>query len=143
MFLGEYSHSLDAKGRLTIPARFRPQLDEGLIISAGQDPCLVIYPLREWQALAERLARVPRSQGSARSFTRLLFGRASEATLDKMGRVLIPSFLREQAGIDQDAVIVGMNAVIEVWSPEAYRARTAQDSESWPDIEAAMAELGV
>jgi MraZ protein len=143
MFLGEYIHSLDPKGRLTIPARFRTQLADGLVISRGPDPCLVIYPQREWQALAEALGRLPRSQRAARSYNRLLFGGATEAQLDRMGRVLIPAFLREYASITEDAVVVGVNTVIEVWNPESWRHIREADTEAMDDILGVVGQMGV
>jgi len=142
-FLGVYIHSLDPKGRLTIPARFRTQLADGLVISRGPDPCLVIYPQREWESLATNLSRLPRSQRAARSYNRLLFGGAAEANMDRMGRVLVPSFLREYAAITEDAVVVGVNTVIEVWNPDAWRLIREADSESMDDILGAVGQMGV
>ena len=143
MFLGEYTHSLDPKGRLTIPARFRTPLTDGLVISRGQDACLVIYPQREWESLAESLGRLPRSNRDARSYNRLLFSGASEATLDKMGRVLIPAFLREHAGIHDDAVLVGANKIIEIWNPEAWQKTLTENLAEMEAILGAVGEMGV
>ncbi|NLD42812.1 MAG: division/cell wall cluster transcriptional repressor MraZ [Chloroflexi bacterium] len=143
MFLGEYTHSLDSKGRLTIPARFRAQLEDGLVIARGQDACLIIYPRHEWDALAEALGRLPRSSKGARSYTRLLFSGASEATLDKMGRVLIPAFLREFVGIREDAVLVGANSVIEIWNPEAWQQTLAENLADIEEILGAVGQMGV
>ncbi len=143
MFLGEFAHSLDPKGRLTIPARFRAQLADGLVISRGQDACLVIYPLREWEVLAEALGRLPRSSQGARSYNRLMFSGASEATLDKMGRVLIPPFLRGHAGIHEDVVVVGANKVIEVWNPEAWQETLSANLGDMERILGAVGQLGV
>jgi len=143
MFLGEFTHTLDPKGRLTIPARFRAQLADGLVISRGQDACLVIYPVREWEALAEALGRLPRSSQGARSYNRLMFSGACEATLDRMGRVLVPPFLRSHAGIHEDVVIVGANKVIEVWNPQAWQETLAANLAEMETILGAVGQLGV
>ncbi|MCD6518414.1 MAG: division/cell wall cluster transcriptional repressor MraZ [Anaerolineae bacterium] len=143
MFLGEYSHTLDAKGRLTIPARFRSELESGLIITRGYEPCLVIYPRDEWAALAARVAQLPLTNPMTRAYSRLLFGGAHEASLDKMGRVLIPIFLREHAGIKEEAIVVGVNTYIEVWSPERWQETFARDSRNLDAILAEVAKMGV
>ena len=143
MFLGEYSHSLDPKGRLTIPARFRTELESGLVIARGQETCLTVYPQAVWQEMSENLARLPRTHGTVRSYSRLMFSGAHEATLDKMGRVLIPAFLREYAGIDQQATVVGVNTVLEIWNPEAWQATYENECEERETITAAIADMGV
>jgi len=143
MFLGEYSHALDAKGRLTIPARFRAELETGLVITRGSEPCLVAYPLGEWTALANRAAAMPQASRAARSYSRLVFGGASEAQLDTMGRVLIPAFLREYAAIDGEAVIVGVNAFIEIWNPDRWREALERDAQNLDLILGEVAEMGV
>ena len=143
MFLGEYSHALDAKGRLTIPARFRAELDTGLVITRGYEPCLVVYPPREWTALSSKAAAMPQASRAARSYTRLVFGGAFEAELDKMGRVLIPVFLREYASIDEEAVIVGVNAFIEIWNPDRWRETLERDSQNLDVILNDVAKMGV
>ena len=143
MFLGEYSHTLDAKGRLIIPARLRQGLEEGLVVTRGYDPCLLVYPLHEWQALAEKVALTPLSSRMARSYRRLTFGGAQEATLDKMGRVLLPAFLREYASIGDEAVIVGVSSYIEIWSPSKWQQMVAIDLQNSDAMQAEMARLGV
>jgi MraZ protein len=143
MFLGEYTHALDLKGRLTIPARFRGELEAGLVVTRGAEPCLVIYPQEEWVALARRAAQMPTASRTARSYTRRLFGGAHEATLDKMGRILVPSFLRDYAGVTDEAVVVGLNTYIEVWNPERWRQGLEEDSENLEAILADVARMGV
>ncbi|MHB0856678.1 MAG: division/cell wall cluster transcriptional repressor MraZ [Anaerolineae bacterium] len=143
MFLGEYSHALDPKGRLTIPARFRAELESGLVITRGYEPCLVVYPLQEWGALAEKVARMPAASRTARSYSRLMFGGAFEQAPDKNGRVLIPAFLREYAGIQDDAVVVGVNNYVEIWSPVNWQEIVARDTENMDVILADVAGMGV
>ncbi len=130
MFLGEYSHTLDGKGRLTIPARYRAELSSGLVITKGYDPCLVVYPSAAWAALAERVAGMPAASRTVRSVSRWVFGSAFETNLDKMGRVLIPSFLRDYTSIAEEAMIVGGNTYFEIWSPARLQEMAARDAQN-------------
>ena len=143
MFLGEYSHTLDSKGRLTIPARFRTELESGLVVTRGHENCLVIYPQGEWSALAAKVAQMPNASRTARAYSRLIFGGASEATLDKAGRILIPSFLREYASIEEEAVVVGVNTYIEMWSPQRWQQTLDRDAQNMDVILAEVAKMGV
>jgi MraZ protein len=120
MFLGEFVHTIDGGGRLTIPARFREDLAEGLVLTRGLDRCLAIYPMGEWEQLAEQVSDLPITDRRARTFRRLVFANASDATLDKAGRVLIPPRLREYAGLDSEIVITGLNTYIELWNPDSW-----------------------
>lgn len=133
MFLGEFVHTVDEKGRLTIPAKFRDDLATGLVVTRGIDRCLAIYPLEAWEQLAERVSALPMTDRSARAFRRLVFANASDATLDKQGRVLIPPGLREYARVDGEAVVTGLDTYIEVWNPDAWtkeRERVEGDDET-------------
>lgn len=120
MFLGEFTHTIDEKGRLIIPARFRADLAEGLVVTRGLDRCLVIYPMEEWNKLAEQASALPMTDRRARAFSRLLFANASDATPDKQGRVLIPPRLREYANLNGEAIVIGINAYIEVWNRDSW-----------------------
>ena len=117
MFLGEFVHAIDGGGRLTIPARYRADLEAGLVLTRGLDRCLVIYPMAEWEQLAGQVSDLPITDRWARNFRRLVFANASDVTLDKQGRVLIPPRLREYAGLDSEIVITGLNTYIELWNP--------------------------
>ncbi len=121
MFLGEYIHILDSKGRLTIPAKFRADLDGGLVITRGIDRCLAIFPMPEWERLAEQVNALPMTDQRARAFRRLVFANASDVTPDKQGRVLIPPRLREYADLDGKVVVAGLSSYIEVWNPETWQ----------------------
>jgi MraZ protein len=143
VFLGEYSHTLDDKGRLTIPARLREDLENGLVITRGDDPCLVIHPTQQFLELASKVAQMPAASRSTRDFRRRVFGGAHEASLDKLGRVLVPAFLREYAGIQDQALIVGANTAIEVWSPERYQQALAREEEHRDETLIEMASRGV
>jgi MraZ protein len=120
MFLGEFIHTLDEKGRLTIPAKFRDDLTDGLVVTRGIDRCLAIYTMEEWEKLAEKVSALPVTDRLARAFRRLVFANASDAVLDKQGRVLIPPRLREYAGLNGEAIVAGLNNYVEVWNPEAW-----------------------
>jgi len=142
MFLGEYVHTTDDGGRLTIPARFRPGLQAGLVITRGLDRCLAIYPLEEWGQLAARVSGLPITNRHARALRRRFFANASDATLDKQGRVLVPPRLREYAGLDGEVVITGLDTYIELWNPDSWhkeRERVEGDDAAMED----WAELGI
>lgn len=120
MFLGEYVHTIDEKGRLAVPARFRAELAAGVVITRGIDRCLAIYPIEEWERLAKQVSALPMTDRRARAFRRLVFANASNVIPDRQGRVLIPPRLREYAGLDGEVVITGIDTYIEVWNPQAW-----------------------
>lgn len=120
MFWGEYSHSIDKKGRLIVPARYRPQLCEGAILTRGLDENLVIYPEDSWKQLTEQLNEYPITHPTGRALKRLLFSGAIEISLDRQGRLLIPSYLRNYASLDGEALVVGMETYIEIWEPSRW-----------------------
>ena len=143
MYLGEYEHSLDAKGRLAIPARFRAQLGEGAIITRGFDGCLVIYPADVWQSVAKKLDSLSSTQEAARMAKRFVFSGATECEFDKQGRVLVPSFLRGYAELTETAVVVGQFSRIEIWDRghwEKVSSRTQAESNR---IAEQLASLGL
>ncbi|MCX7682256.1 MAG: division/cell wall cluster transcriptional repressor MraZ [Anaerolineae bacterium] len=126
MFLGEFTHTLDEAGRLTIPARFRGELAAGLVITRGLDHCLAIFPMEEWKRLAEKVSALPITDRNARALRRLVFANATDVVPDKQGRILIPPRLREYLGITDDVVIIGLNTYIELWHPDAWREERGQ-----------------
>lgn len=133
MFIGEYQHAVDDKGRVAIPVKFRKSLDEGVVVTRGIDQHLYLYPLGEWAGLAAKLAKLPINQANSRAFSRHMLGGATEAEIDSQGRILIPEFLREHAGIGNQAVLVGLYDRIEIWSEERwreYKAKTEKNTES-------------
>jgi MraZ protein len=121
MFLGEYTHTIDDKGRVTIPARFRAELAGGLVVTRGFDRNLMIYPITEWQEMAERVAARPVSDENVRAFRRRIFAGATDLEPDRQGRIVLPQYLREFAGIDGEVVVAGMYDYIELWDAEAWR----------------------
>jgi MraZ protein len=121
MFWGEFSHHLDKKGRLIIPARFRSHLAANAILTRGLDHNLVIYPPDTWQTVSEQLNQMPITHPSARALRRLIFSGAVQLAPDRQGRMLIPSYLRDYASLDGQALIVGMETFVEIWEPTHWR----------------------
>ena len=117
MFTGEYRHSVDDKGRIAVPAKFRLQLAGGAVVSRWLESCLAIHTRQGWDQLSERIAGLPLGDAGARLFQRVIFGGAFEADLDRQGRVVVPAYLREEIGLEQEAVIVGSRDHAEIWSP--------------------------
>ena len=143
MLLGEYEHSVDVKGRVAVPAKFRPQLETGLVVTRGFEHCLFVYPMEEWQALSQRVSALSVGQPEARQLRRLLFASAFDTELDKQGRILLPAPLREYAGIDEAAVVAGMNTYFEIWSKDAWANEQADLADEAGSIAATMASLGI
>lgn len=143
MFLGTFEHSIDEKSRFTIPAKFREDLSDGLVITAGVDPCLLLYPKKEWSALAAKVSALPLTSAEGREFGRQLFASAADDVPDKQGRVTVPNFLLKYAGIDKSATIVGQNTYCEIWDTEAWKERRDRMHRD-PEGRAAMfASLGI
>ena len=122
MFTGEYRHSVDDKGRIAVPAKFRAQLESGAVVSRWLDACLAIHTRPGWEELAGRVAGLPITDPNSRLFTRYVFAGAVEAELDRQGRVVVPAYLREWAGLGADAVIVGSRDHAEIWEPSRWAA---------------------
>ncbi len=120
MFIGEYHHNLDAKGRVSIPAKFRAELGSSAIVTKGLDNSLFVYPKGEWEAMASKLASLPVSSSSARSFARMMLSGAMELEIDKLGRALLPAYLRDFAGIEGEVTIAGMFNRVEIWDKKAW-----------------------
>jgi len=143
MFIGEYSHNLDDKGRLAIPAKFRLALKKGAVITRGLDNCLFVYTKTEWEKLAEKLSALPFSQANSRAFARLMLAGAMEAEFDKQGRAVVPEYLRQFAGLSKNVIIAGLYNRVEIWDAskwQEYKTRTEAQSN---EIAERMAELGV
>ncbi len=130
MFLGEYQHSLDAKGRIIVPSKFREELGARFITTKGLDNCLFLYPMEEWKIIEEKLRALPFTRADVRSFARFFFSGASELEIDRQGRILLPPNLREYAGIEKDLTIIGVGARVEIWANEKWAPynQTAQSS---------------
>jgi len=143
VFLGRFDNRLDDKGRISMPAKFRARLAEGFVVTRGFEGCLTIYPMSEWQKLAEGLARFPVTDQKARALRRVLFAQAADTELDKQGRMLIPEYLRESAGLSADVVVAGMDAYIEIWDRGRWTEMERQNDENATDIAQSLADLGM
>ncbi|MFA7653465.1 MAG: division/cell wall cluster transcriptional repressor MraZ [Candidatus Magasanikbacteria bacterium] len=143
MFIGEYSHNLDDKGRLAIPVKFRIDLKKGAVVTRGLDNCLFLYTKIEWNKLAERLATLPISQSNSRAFARLMLAGAMEVEVDKQGRVVLPEYLRAFAGLQKNAIVAGLYNRIEIWDEARWKQYKGQTEKDSNEIAERMAELGV
>jgi MraZ protein len=143
VFLGEYEHSVDVKGRVAVPARYRAKLEQGLVITRSFDQCLFIYPMEEWENLSVKLNALSFVQEEVRKARRMLFGNAFELELDKQGRILLPAALRDYAKIGDDAIVAGMGSYIEMWSVEGWRANQDALSSDSAAITQTLATLGL
>lgn len=127
MFMGEYAHSLDSKGRLIIPSKFREALGDKFVVTRSLDQCLCIYDMEDWENFVSRLSNIPYNVKKQRQLVRFFLSGANEVEPDKQGRVLIPANLREAAGIDKDVILVGVGSRIEVWSAKAWEENMSSD----------------
>ena len=141
MFMGEYNHTIDAKGRLIIPSRFRELLGEEFVLTRGLDGCLSIYPMDEWVAFEEKLRALPLTNKDARTFSRFFVAGATTCQLDKQGRILVPQTLRQFAGLDKDVVLTGNLNRIEVWSKE--KGREICNDDDMDSIAESMQNIGI
>lgn len=139
--MGEYNHTIDTKGRLIIPSKFRETLGDEFVVTKGLDGCLFVYDNQEWAAFEEKLKVLPLTNKESRMFVRFFLAGAASVEVDKQGRILIPSVLREFAGLDKDVVLVGVASRIEIWSKEKWEeSSNIQDME---EIAEHMSELGL
>lgn len=141
MFMGEYNHTIDAKGRLIIPARFRELLGTEFVLTRGLDGCLFIYPMDEWKVFEQKLRALPLTNKNARTFSRFFVAGAAMCELDRQGRVLVPQTLREFAGLEKDVVLTGNLNRIEVWSKEKWNENC--DYDDMDEIAENMQDMGI
>ncbi len=143
MLIGEYKHILDTKKRLAIPARFRRFFSQGAVITRGIDNCLVLYSLKEWENMADKLGKLPASQTEARSFARVMLSGAMLVKFDRLGRILIPDYLKEYAFLNKKAVVIGLNNRLEIWSEEKWKVYKQQAEKKVGDLASKLGELGL
>lgn len=143
MFIGEYNHSVDVKGRISMPAKFREQLGETFYLTKGLDESLFVFPESEWKVFEDKLKALPLTNKSARAFVRLFFAGATECTFDKQGRILIPQTLREFSHIEKEAIVIGAGTRIEIWNTTHWEAYNNPDNLSYDEIAEQMADLGI
>lgn len=143
MFIGEYIYSIDDKKRLAIPKSFRPSLGKKAVITRGLDYSLVLYPLGEWEKVARKLESLPNSQTDARGFTRIMLSGAVEVQLDKLGRILIPDYLKEYAFLKKNLTIIGLSNKIEVWAKERWDEYKQKMEKEVVNVAERLGEKGV
>lgn len=134
MFMGEYQHSVDAKGRLIIPSKFREGLGSSFVITRGLDNCIFGYPMDEWRKLEEKLKQLPMTKKDARAFARFFFSGATEVELDKQGRINIPANLASYAKIEKECVVLGVSSKIEIWAKDLWEDYFNEAEESFNEI---------
>jgi len=140
MFMGEYNHTIDAKGRLIIPSKFREALGDEFVVTKGLDGCLFVYDNKEWSAFEEKLKSLPLTNKDARQFVRFFLAGATLAEVDKQGRILIPAVLRDFAALEKEVVLIGVASRVEIWSKERWENEASYDDVE--EIAEHMAELG-
>ena len=141
MFIGSYSHNLDSKGRIIVPARFRDELHSTFILTRGFEGCLTVYSLEQWNKLFEEIDKLPTTKRNARDYVRMLAGNASECTLDNQGRIAIPPYLAKPAGIEKECCIIGVNDHIEIWDKAAWEDYYTKASENFEEVAENLNEL--
>ncbi len=139
-FMGEYNHSIDAKGRVIVPSKFREQLGDRFIVTKGLDGCLWVFPASEWESFSEKLTSLPVARKDARNFTRFFMAGATEAETDKMGRILLPQVLRDYAKLEKEAVLIGTGSRVEIWNSEQWAEISSFDNVD--DLAEQMGEWG-
>ena len=133
MFLGEYKHTIDAKKRLSIPAKFRKELGKNAVLTRGLDQSLFLYPMAEWKEISQKLHELPTGQASTRGFVRLMLAGAEEVTIDALGRILVPEHLKAYAGIQQSVVVTGVHSRLELWDEgvwDTYKKKVENDADA-------------
>ncbi|MBZ9572147.1 division/cell wall cluster transcriptional repressor MraZ [Patescibacteria group bacterium] len=143
MFIGEYRYTIDTKKRLAIPAKFRKELRKKVIITRGLDNCLVIYPLKEWGIMSEKLSKLPASQLEARGFARIMLAGAVDVELDKLGRILIPDYLKKYALLKKNVVLLGLSNRIEIWDEKKWQKYKEKTEKEIGDMASRLQQLGI
>lgn len=141
MFMGEYNHTIDAKGRLIIPSKFREALGDEFVVTKGLDGCLFVFDGTEWSAFEEKLKSLPITNKDARQFVRFFLAGAASVEVDKQGRILVPNVLREFGGLSKDVTLIGVGSRIEIWDKARYEGTSSY--EDMEEIAEHMAELGL
>lgn len=142
MFIGEYQHNLDGKGRLILPAKFRSYLGERCIVTRGLDHCLFAFPLEEWDLLEQKLRNLPLTKPEARAFSRFFFSGATECELDGQGRILLPQILRSYASLEREVVVIGVASRIEIWAKECWSKYSLEAEKTYDGLAEKMGADG-
>lgn len=143
MFIGEYRHSIDEKGRMQVPVKWRSKLAEGAVLTKGFDGSLKCYPAAVWQGIAARLAALPQSQPEARAFVRQTLAGAVDVEIDKLGRVLVPAYLRQFGNLQKQVVLAGLHDHIEVWDEATWTTYLSKIDQESPAFSETLKEMGI
>lgn len=134
MFMGEYKHNVDTKGRMIVPAKFREELGDTFVVTRGLDKCLFAYPMDEWKVIEEKLKQLPLTKKDARAFTRFFFSGAIECEVDKQGRINIPQTLRNYAVLEKECVVIGVSERVEIWANDKWQDYVEESEESFAEL---------
>ena len=143
MLIGQYEHTIDIKKRLALPAKFRGELGEKVIITKGIESCLVVYTEKEFKIMSDKISNLTLTQSEARSFTRTMLAGAMEVDLDKLGRILVPDYLKKYAGLNKNVVICGLSNRLEIWDLESWNAWTKNAEKGVDEIVSKLGGLGI
>lgn len=143
MFIGEYNHSVDPKKRLALPSKFRKELGKQVVVTRGLDKCLFVYPAKVWKELAEKLGTLPMGESTTRSFVRLMLAGAVDTEVDSQGRVLLPEYLKEYAGLDRNVTVAGLFNRLEIWDEEKWKTYRNKAEENTDEIAEQLGKLGI
>ena len=143
MLIGEYQHTIDTKKRLALPVKFRKELGKTVIITKGLENCLVVYPRKEWKVMSEKLSKLPASQFEARTYARIMLAGAMEVTIDQLGRILVPDYLKKYASLKKNVVVCGLSNRLELWNSEAWEQYKTKAERNVGDLAAKLGELGI
>lgn len=141
MFMGEYKHNIDTKGRVIVPAKFRDALGEVFVVTRGLDQCLFAYPMTEWRLLENKLKKLPLTKKDARAFTRFFFSGAVECEVDKQGRINLPAPLRKYANLERGCAVIGVSNRVEFWAEENWTSYVEESEESFAEIAENMLDI--
>jgi MraZ protein len=143
MFIGEYSHSIDPKKRLAVPSKFRGELKNKVVVTRGLDKCLFIYPMKVWDDIAGKLGTLPVGESGTRSFIRLMLAGAVDVEIDKQGRILVPDFLKQYAGLNKNVIIAGIYNRLEIWDEKKWNVYKNKAEKNTDEIAEQLGKLGV
>ena len=143
MLIGEYLHTLDNKKRLSLPAKFRKEVGKKVVITRGLDTCLFMFPIKTWQAIAQKLEKLPFGQSDTRGMSRFILAGAVESDVDRAGRILVPDFLKEFAGLNSRVVLAGVSDRVEIWNEKTWKEYKRRIEKGADQMAQTLGELGI
>jgi MraZ protein len=143
VLIGEYQHSIDLKKRLAVPSKFRSELKSKVVVTRGLDKCLFVYPMKAWEELASKLGTLPVGEAGTRSFIRLMLAGATDVDVDKQGRILIPDYLKNYAGLGKNVIVAGVYNRLEIWDEKKWEVYKKNAEKNTDAIAEQLGKLGV